>query len=216
MVERDAPSPEEKEVIEDIPFKQGVFDFSMILGERVFKRVETTYKFTAFDIAYSDRKILERTCKRLLMVSGERPLYDTHDNEYYRLAKCKSVEIEDDAEYDRLIVTIVFDCYPFLLGYATYFDDVWDTFDFEEDIAGFTKYQITDNKQLILINAGDATVNPEVTVTANMTIKTADGDYAFNAGTSKNLSLNLKQGVNYIDVVGTGELRIHWNREVIG
>src|SRR5699024_11943405 len=36
LLNRDAPTPEEKEIIEDLPYSQGVLDFSMIMGERMF------------------------------------------------------------------------------------------------------------------------------------------------------------------------------------
>ena len=37
LQKREAPTPDEKEIVESIPFMQGVLDFSSVLGERVFE-----------------------------------------------------------------------------------------------------------------------------------------------------------------------------------
>ena len=59
LIERNAPTPEEKEILKDIPFKQGVLDFSALLGSRVFKNREIEYVFMLFNTPYNQRKIVE-------------------------------------------------------------------------------------------------------------------------------------------------------------
>ena len=64
LIERNAPTPEEKEILKDIPFKQGVLDFSALLGSRVFKNREIEYVFMLFNTPYNQRKIVERNIKQ--------------------------------------------------------------------------------------------------------------------------------------------------------
>ena len=37
LQKREAPTPDEKEIVESIPYMQGELDFSSALGERVFE-----------------------------------------------------------------------------------------------------------------------------------------------------------------------------------
>ena len=45
LQKREAPTPDEKEIVESIPFMQGVLDLSRLLGQRVFESSELTYAF---------------------------------------------------------------------------------------------------------------------------------------------------------------------------
>ena len=51
LISRDAPSPEEKEVAESVPYKQGKDDFSMIYGQRPFENRLITYTFLAPNVS---------------------------------------------------------------------------------------------------------------------------------------------------------------------
>ena len=58
LTNRSAPTPDEKEIVEDIPYMQGVLDFSMLLGERVFNNRTLTYSFYTKSMSYRKRKSL--------------------------------------------------------------------------------------------------------------------------------------------------------------
>ena len=75
-----------------------------------------------------------------------------------------SVEVEDDHETGRLRVTIEFDVYPFLYTVKKWFDDAWDSFNFDTDVANWTKYQVNCDRTIELVNNGDVTVTPIITV----------------------------------------------------
>lgn len=217
LLERDAPTPDEKEVIENIPFMQGELDFSMLLGERVFENRELTYVFEAFNTPYSERKVLERTIKKLVMPHGKSKLYDTHNGKFFWYGKCKSVKVEDDAKFDTLTVTIVFNCYPFLYSFFDYFDDYFDDFDLDTEIAAFTKFPISGETQIEIFNTGSASVSPEVIASSPMIVKDETGTtYSYSAGSSVDYVLTLKQGVNKLTVTGNGTIAFHFNTEVMG
>lgn len=86
LMERNAPTPDEKEILKNLPFKQGVLDFSALLGSRVFENREIEYVFMLFNTPYSQRKIVERNIKQKLMVHPRNKLYDTHDEAGQKLA----------------------------------------------------------------------------------------------------------------------------------
>ncbi|MEQ9809179.1 hypothetical protein [Streptococcus jiangjianxini] len=217
LVERDAPTPNEKEIIEDIPFMQGVLDFSMILGERIFKNREITYKFIAVDKTYAERKVLERAVKRLTMLNGKNNIYDTHNNRFYWFGKCKSVEVEDDTKYNTIQVTIVFDCYPFLYSFLDYFDDYFDDFDLDAETAAYTKFPINGVTTIKVYNTGDSSVSPTIITSTAMSLKDESGkEYQFDTGTSSDYELVLKKGENIFEVNGYGTIAFHYASEVMG
>ncbi|MDT2830017.1 hypothetical protein P7H62_14200 [Vagococcus carniphilus] len=215
LFERDAPTPSEKEITEDIPFMQGVHDFSMILGERVFENRDITYVFKKYNIHYENRKTLENKIKDELMSVGQNKIIDTHDPVYYWFGKAKSVKVDDDHEKNKLVVTIVFDCYPFLLKNNAYFDDVWDTFNFDYDVANWSRYKINGKRTITLINTGSTAVSPTVIASSPMTI-IIDGDtYSIPAGTSSNVFIKISRGINKIAVSGNGEISVLFRMELM-
>lgn len=135
LVSRSAPTPSEKSIVDSGPFVQGVYDFSMMMGERVFDNRSISYEFHLLERDYGYRKIDEAYLKNALMKRGIMPLYDTHDPDYYYLGKCVSVNVDDDHVYGRLVISIEFDCYPFMIALKEEGNDDWDSFDFELDYA---------------------------------------------------------------------------------
>lgn len=217
LIERKAPTPEEKEILKDIPFKQGVLDFSALLGSRVFKNREIEYVFMLFNTPYNQRKIVERNIKQKLMVHPQNKLYDTHDANYYWLGKCKSVEVENGERFNQLKVTITFDCYPYMFSHTDYFDDYWDTFEFDEDVANYTKYVVNGSLEFPLFNAGSVSVKPKITVNSTFRVKVNDEDpIVFETGSKQDYYLSLRPGVNDVRVEGTGTIQFHYQKEVMG
>lgn len=217
LIERNAPTPEEKEIVKDIPFRQGVLDFSALLGSRVFKNREIEYVFILFDTPYSQRKVVERNIKQKLMVHSNNKLYDTHDSKYYWFGKCKSVVVENSEKFNQLRVTIVFDCYPYMLMHANYFDDAWDNFEFDEDIANYTKYTVSGSLSLVLYNSGMIPVKPKITVNNNLRVKVEGEDFVtFKPNQEDNHYLSLKPGSNNLLVEGSGVIQFHYRSEVMG
>lgn len=217
LIERNAPTPDEKEILKDIPFKQGVLDFSALLGSRVFKNREIEYVFMLFNTPYNQRKIVERNIKQKLMVHSKNKLFDTHDSNYYWLGKCKSVEVENGEQFNQLKVTITFDCYPYMISHTNYFDDYWDTFEFDEDVANYTKYVVNGSLEFPLFNAGSVAVKPKVTVDSTFRVKVNDEDFIeFQSGSKQDYYLSLRPGVNEVRVEGNGTIQFHYQREVMG
>lgn len=146
LIDRSAPTPSEKEAIESIPFMQGAFDFSMIMGERVFTNRSVSYTFHLYEEDYDTRKFSQTAFENELMRKGRVKLTDTYSPGYYFLGKCTSVDTQDDHEYKRLIVSAEFDCYPFKISTLAEGHDIWDEINFELDWlqpVGFTAQRTT-------------------------------------------------------------------------
>lgn len=217
LMSREAPTPKEKEVLKNLPYQQGVLDFSSLLGDRSFENREITYEFLYLETDGKRIATLETNLKKRLMQHGRNPIFDSHDPKYYWLGKCKSVTAEKDSGFQRLKVTIVFDCYPYMIRRTNYFDDYWDTFDFNDDIAIYTKYVIKGSLDFPFYNASSVSVRPDIIVDSRMTITINDGDpVTISPGDKKDYYLSLRTGNNVIHVEGNGILQIHHQWEVMG
>ena len=56
LVDRQAPSPPEKEILESVPYMQGSYDFSNLLGERVYDNRVISYEFEILQRDYERRR----------------------------------------------------------------------------------------------------------------------------------------------------------------
>lgn len=217
LVERNAPTPDEKEIIKDLPYSQGVLDFSALLGERVFKNRDITYKFRLFNTPYSERKFVERRIKQHLMLHTNQKLFETHNVNYYWLGKCKSVEVENDYKFNGLLVTILFNCYPFLIGGKNQFDDLFNEFyDTPNDsIANYTKYKINGKLSFVLYNGGSVSVKPAIIADSNFKVTINSDTVNIKSGENLDYYLSLKPGINNVTVEGYGLIHFHYRREVM-
>ena len=213
LLSRDAPTPEEKEVTESVPYSQGKLDFSVIGSDRFFENREITYQLLYLDDDYQERKVLESGIKQQLMPQLRQSLYDSHEDSYHWLAKAKSVTVEDDAEYGTLKATIVFDAYPFAIGNDDGSDnDVWDEVYFPDWI--FQDYDFAVNNETVqaeFVNSGDHTIVPEFIVTGTVTI----GGVTLTAGTYQNAPITLAVGANKLSISGKGTVKLRFFKEVM-
>lgn len=214
---RDAPTPAEKQVTENIPYANGLLDFSNITGERIFEQRTITYKLIMVNTPYSERKAIENRCKRLLMSPFDARLYDTHDKGYYWLGKCSSVKVDDDSDYNALALNVEFSLYPFAIKNRSddsTWDD-WDSFDFDNDFAQPFNYVVDKKLEINLMNVGENSVAPEVVTTGDIIITKNGRDYSFNANKTKDFLFNLDRGANDLIIKGNATVRFIIQSEVM-
>lgn len=216
LVERHAPTPDEKSIIKNLPYRQGVLDFSMLLGERVFENREISFKFKLFDTPYSQAKLIESNIKQKLMQHGNQKLFDTAIPGHYWFGKCKSVEVEQDYKFKNIEVDIVFDCYPYMFYDEEYFTDIWDDFSLEYGVARYTRFKVDGKLNTTIGNAGSVSVKPEIE--ADTWLKVVLNGETFNIKPGKNYDfyLSIKPGANPIYFEGNGTIIFRFNEEVMG
>lgn len=213
--ERNAPTPAEKTIQESLPFVNGVYDFSMILGERFYENRPLTYVFELYNRDYEKRKTFETVVKNWLMKPSYMPLYDDHARNYYYMAKCQNVDVADNHSARRLEVTAVFDAYPFKKSSLPEGHDLWNEFNFELDVAQPTSYTVNGSLTINLINAGSCSVEPTVTASEQMTIEKEGVTYTVPKGESKSSNFRLKIGDNPMRISGNGTIKFDFYKELI-
>lgn len=216
VIEHEAPSPDEQEIIESIPYMQGVYDFSRLLGERVFENRKVTIKLVKPQAIYQERKALEQAARDQLMLNEIMPIYDSWLDGCHWLGKCESVEAEDDHEYNRLTLTVVFDCYPFALKNASGYSDEFDIDYFVDGVDQWTGFWINGMKKILLINEGANATSPTITATANMLITLSDGStVSVKKGENQDLFFKLARGENHLLISGSGHISFTMEQDVM-
>ncbi|MED4083866.1 phage tail protein [Halalkalibacterium halodurans] len=213
LVDRSAPTPDEKEILESVPFMQGEYDFSTILGERVYSNRTLSYVFEILDRDYTHRKTIQTAVENWLMKDGMAPLYDDHAEFYYYMAKCTSVDTEDSS--GGLTVNIQFTAYPFKIGEFEEGNDYWDTFNFELDTTQPNQYQISGSQTITVYNTGSTGISPKIIASAPMTIVKNSVTYNIPSGESQSETFRLETGANPMTITGNGTIQFLWHKELI-
>ncbi|MGM0217641.1 hypothetical protein [Enterococcus sp. AZ126] len=216
VIEHSAPSPDEQEIIESIPYMQGVYDFSRLLGERVFENRKVEIKLYRPQVIYDQRKLLEQEAKQQLMLNEIMPIYDTWLDGCHWLGKCESVTAEDSHEYNSLTLSLVFDCYPFALKNANGYSDEFDIDYFVDGIDQWTGFWVRGQRKILLVNEGVNATSPTLIATASMFILLEDGlRIEVKQGENTDIFFKLNRGENYLTVFGTGHISFTMEQDVM-
>jgi len=213
LIDRSAPTPDEKQITESLPFVQGHYDFSTILGGRVYENRPLSYKFEILNRDYQSRKVIQTSLENWLMKDGYERLNDDHEKGYYWIAKCTRVNTEDS--YGGLTVDVEFDAYPFKISEEPEGSDIWDTFNFELDVAQVTKFTVNGSSNVMLYNVGSNNLTPTIKASAPMTVIKDGVSYSVPQGESKSYEFVLGEGENRLTVQGKGTIEFLFYKELI-
>ena len=215
LIDRSAPSPSEKTMKESVPFAHGDYDFSFILGERMYENRPLTYTFHVHQHDYERRKHTQTALENELMRQGIANIIDSYSPGYHYNGKCVGVDTTDDHVYNRLIVNIEFDCYPFKVSQLPEGHDIWDEFNFELDVAQLTEYEIDGTKTITLYNGGAVSIVPTITASSEFEIQKGNITITVSAGTHKSELLRLNTGDNELTITGNGTIEFDFYKELI-
>lgn len=221
LTKRDAPIPEEYEIVDSVPYMQGEYDFSVLNQERYYKKRELTYEFIVVDDDYAYRKGEEEAAKRLLTTPPKlkslNNLYDSHDPTYYfKKAKCTSFSADDDAEKGVLTVTVKFKTYPYAISREHEGNDIWDYIDFDNYADNVWTYQfnlaVNESKRFDIYNTGKPVI---AKISSANDTKFTWEDYTYKDVTNDRHVM--MPGHNWCTALCEkgGWVKIDWRREVM-
>lgn len=217
--EKDIGYPEKEKIKVKVPFSNVEYDFSMIYGEQTYTPRVLTYTLNVLEkhvINTTERiNMIETKLSNWLMNSnGKQKLYDDAIPGYYFLA-----EVEGGLSFDELwnhgTLTIEFTAYPFMIAELQEGNDIWDTFNFELDVAQVTEFEVSGRLNVTLINVGTPNLSPKIEATAPMEIKKGDITYNVPSGPSKSDDFKLKSGENDLIITGNGTIKFLFYKELI-
>lgn len=223
LSERNAPTPDERVFIDTIPHRHGVIDCSNILGERIYENREIEYSFYCFNVTVEKLEKIKTTIENLIMKEYDQILNDSHDLDYYYIGKCSGVVVEDDYAYNRLLINITFDLYPFKISKLPEGHDMWDKINFDLDVFEKNVWNIKDmetdkdgKKIFNVINTGRRSICPEFKVSSYTVIEINGRELILRSNETKNNGLILKTGINNIRIIsGSGRIELKWYKEMI-
>ena len=132
---RDATTETKKKnkTLVKIPFMNGSYDFSSLYGGQTYEEETRTYEFNLIAKDKYDLEIQKIRISDWLLDGEQAEIYDDLLVGYHRLAECVDLSFEENHNYAKVIAN--FRTYPFKIRNEYEGDDVWDTFNFELDVA---------------------------------------------------------------------------------
>lgn len=190
-----------------IPYTNGESDFSSIFGERFFEMRKIEYRFMAVVPSYVNRKTIENTVKRELMMSDFSKLYDTHDKDGYWYAKCESVNVDDIHDKNEIAVSVSFIARPFFIVDSDAKQDLWNEMWYPDKYEQQLSFKVEYFKNIHLWNGFDKSISPIINFEGedgSGAIKYLDQTFPLVKGRNEFFDFQLLKGVNDLQLIGNG------------
>ncbi|TKJ05358.1 phage tail protein [Bacillus cereus] len=209
-------NPEKIKRKERVPYSNEIYDFSKLYGGgQEYEERPLTYVFnirarTKEEIVIKKIEFLNHLQRPI----GKVELRDDVIPGYYFMA-----EVEEAPQFNELsyggTLAVTFTAYPFKIADLREGHDKWDAFNFLLDSSPIVEYEVYGSVLAILQNPGASSICPTIKSTSPMIIVMADIEYRVPVGESKSYSLPLKQGANYMQIIGNGIISFEFNKEVL-
>jgi predicted phage tail component-like protein len=215
MQDKSIQPPSKKKIKQSIPFMNGSYDFSTVGSNGEISYNEREITITLGLPTDSKERLQTAYSKALewLQDVGKSQLIFDDSKDYYYLA-----EVEDASSFEQVMsygkLTVKFVADPFKIGVNLEGSDVWDTFNFDEDVAQNVEFDVTGNATVNIINVGRL-VSPTINASTSMTITVGGKTYNVVSGDNKLYGLKLQPGDNTITITGTGHIKFIFRKEVL-
>lgn len=216
--ERDIGFPSKEKIIVQVPFSNVEYDFSELYGSQTYGSRQLKYQFNVVKRGnYTPQAMqVEKTklINWLMNTKGRKKLYDDTIPGYYFLAELESAaDVQDDWETGTLTATLR--AYPFMIAELYEGNDIWDTFNFDLDVAQTTDFTVNGALKVTLFNVGAPDLVPEIKTSKSMKIIKDRVVYSIPAGVTKDKDFVLKTGENVIRITGNGTIAFRFYKELI-
>lgn len=216
--ERDIGFPSKEKIVVQVPFSNVEYDFSELYGSQTYGSRELKYQFNVVRRGnYSPQAMqIEKTklINWLMNTNGRKKLYDDTIPGYYFLAELESAaDIQDDWETGTLTAT--FRAYPFMIAELYEGNDIWNSFNFDLDVAQTTEFTVKGSLIVTLYNGGTPDVVPEIIASNSMKIIKDGASYSIARGIVKGSDFVLKSGENTFKINGKGTISFRFYKELI-
>ncbi|TCW59005.1 hypothetical protein EC917_101259 [Bacillus thuringiensis] len=216
--ERDIGFPSKEKIIVQVPFSNVEYDFSELYGSQTYGSRELKYQFNILRRGnYTPHAMqIEKTklINWLMNTNGRKKLYDDTIPGYYFLAEVESAaDFQDDWETGTM--TVSFRAYPFMIAELHEGNDIWDSFNFDLDVAQTTDFIVKGALTVTLLNVGTPDAVPEIKTSNSMKIIKDGVTYSVPAGVTKDKNFVLKSGENVLRINGSGTISFRFYKELI-
>lgn len=200
------------------PFSNIEYDFSSVYGDQDYDNRKLKYNFNVFskENPTKNKMTWEKIAAQnwLYNTNGKIRIEDDLIEGYYFLG-----ELEDGASFDEMwqsgVLTVEFECYPFMTDELPEGNNLWKTFNFHTDMLQETKFTINGSRQVKLFNLGVPSINPVIDSTAEMSVLMNGKMFIIPVGKSTSDDFYLSTGVNSLTITGNGEITFTFYKELI-
>ncbi len=201
-----------------IPNTNIYYDYAQVYGD-LYEERELSYTFLIMkQDAMTEREMesMKAEVANWLVPGYQHKLIDSAVPNYYFLAEVQSAPEWEQVDNGYGTFKVKFTAYPYKIRIKDEFDDDWDTFEFETDVAQNLGITVNGVQQVDIYNAGLANVYPELVVTGGDIQVTANGvTNTYRPGTHSNNLLQLIKGNNNVVLYGNGRIEFHFHKEVL-
>ena len=209
--------PAKRKTLVQLPYSSKQVDLSAVYGDNIYDERTVTFPcrlpYGRRDPTVMYAKIEEVT-RWLYEPLTKSLLQDDAVPNYAFLGEVQAPPtVEESLDFCK--ITIVFQCYPYRLKKR--FDDIWDTFNFETDVAQMIHVDVKGMDNFVLYNTGDIAVSLKVTTDSDNMLIALNSYNAIplKRGDNESHELVLLKGRNTVTLVGTGHVDFDWSEEVI-
>jgi len=208
-------TPSKKKIKDSVPGMNSVYDFSTVAsnGELIYNQRSIDIQFTL--ITYSKAKLhsdLTKIAEWLQDVSQTQLIFDDI-SDYYFMAELED-SIDPTEENEVAEFTVKFIAEPFKTSIDLVGNDIWDTFNFEEDVVQDVGYTVVNTLTVSIYNAGRL-ITPIINCTSAVTVAMSGKTYNLITGDNKIYGLKLKNGYNSIVINGNGTIKFNFRKVVL-
>lgn len=208
--------PKKNKVTIQIPNSNIKYDYADVFGDLYEER---TLEYSFYIVRPDALSVEELEYRKSQIANWLQPgirhkLSDTAIPYYYFIA-----EVQGDYDYTEengySIFKVKFTCYPYKIHAVDESDDIWDAFEFENDIAQHLTFEVAGNREAKIYNAGTARVLPKLIVTGNITVELNGFSETLGPGTHEQTKIVLLRGWNKAKLNGSGTIRFSFSKEVL-
>lgn len=208
-------TPSKKKIKTDIPGMNGVYDFSTVAssGEIVYTQRPLELNFTLMSYSKTGLHSALTRVIEWLQDAPQGPLIFDDIAYYYFMA-----EVEDgpqiNEEHNIAEISVKFIAEPFKTSLAYVGNDLWDTFNFEEDVMQADEFDVVGTKTVSLYNPGRL-ITPLINCSTAMSIVFGGKTYPLIAGDNTPFGMKLLNGPNSLVINGSGTLSVLFRKVVL-
>lgn len=208
--------PRKNKTTIQVPNSNIKYDYAAIFGDLYEER---TLEYSFYIVRPNALSIEELEHKKAQVANWLQPgikhkLSDTAIPNYYFIAEAQG-DYDYTEENGYSIFKVKFVCYPFKIHAIPEGADVWDIFEFDNDIAQEIKFDVDGSIAANIYNIGLTAVNPRINVAGTVTISANNISETFSQGSYTDTKIVLKKGVNSVVITGKGSVQFIFSKEVL-
>ena len=208
-------SPSKKKIKVDVPFMNSSYDFSTVgsNGEIVYNQRSIDVNFTLLANSKNELHSNLSIVLEWLQDTPQCQLIFDDISYYYFLAEVEdSIEINEEHNLAEIVIKFIAEPFKTSINYAN--NDIWDTFNFEEDMMQDDEFDVVATKTISIYNPGRL-ITPTINCSANMSIILGGKTFILVVGDNKIYDLKLQNGANSIVINGTGHIKFIYRKVVL-